>query len=166
MSDYKLLYPRQTVLVTCWDERNDRANIITLDWSMPTSIDPPLLAISVGITRYSHECIEACGEFVVNLPTEELEDAALFCGTRSGKNCNKFEESCLSQSPSKKVRVPGIGECPVRLECILEKSIRTGDHTIFVGRIVSVWKEECSSEKKLLVDLGGRVFAGIANANL
>lgn len=156
---YELLYPRQTVLVTSWDGKNGRANIITLDWSMPLSMKPFLVAIAVGKTRYSYDCIKGCGEFVVNVPIRGLEDAVTFCGTRSGRNCDKFKEGGLKEKPSKKVKVPGIAECPARLECVLENSIETGDHVIFVGRVVNVEVDGLLKKDEVLLDVGGGNFA-------
>ena len=157
---YELLYPRQTVLVTSWDEKNGRTNIITLDWSMPTSMKPFLVAISVGKTRYSHDCIRGGKEFVLNVPTKSLEKAVMICGTRSGRNCDKFKEARLNEHPSKKVKVSGISECPARLECVLENSLETGDHVIFVGRVVNVDVDrESWNADDLLVDIGGGKFA-------
>ncbi|MCB5267689.1 MAG: flavin reductase, partial [Candidatus Cloacimonetes bacterium] len=33
-------------------------NLITLEWFMRTSIQPPMFAISIGHSRYSHECLQ------------------------------------------------------------------------------------------------------------
>jgi len=159
---YELLYPRQTVLVTSWDgtNNNGRTNIITLDWSMPTSIKPFLVAISVGKTRHSYGCISDGREFVVNIPVKSLENAVLLCGTKSGRNCNKFREAGLHETASKKVKPAGILECPARLECVLESEIETGDHVIFVGRVVNAevdrgkWKPG-----EVLIDVGRGRFA-------
>jgi flavin reductase (DIM6/NTAB) family NADH-FMN oxidoreductase RutF len=68
---YRLLHPRHTVLVSCRD-KTGKANIITLAWTMPTSINPPMLVISISPKRYSHRIIEETGEFVVNVPTMKL----------------------------------------------------------------------------------------------
>jgi flavin reductase (DIM6/NTAB) family NADH-FMN oxidoreductase RutF len=45
-SAYRLLHPMYTVLVSCVG-RNEKPNIITLAWAMPTLINPPLVAISI-----------------------------------------------------------------------------------------------------------------------
>ena len=41
-------------------DKNKRPNIIGLGWWTFTSIEPRLVAISIGKQRYSHECIEYC----------------------------------------------------------------------------------------------------------
>lgn len=157
---YELLYPRQTVLVTSWDGKNGRTNIITLDWSMPTSMKPLLVAISVGKTRYSYGCVKDGKEFVVNIPVKSLENAVVLCGTRSGRTCDKFREAGLHERASKKVKVSGISECPARLECVIENEVETGDHVIFIGRVVHAEVDGGGSwtPSEALIDVGGGRF--------
>jgi len=135
---YRLLHPRHTVLVTCID-KTGKANIITLAWSMPTSIDPPMVVISIAPKRYSHKLIEETGEFVINVPTMRIVKKTLFCGRISGVKCDKFKEAPLTAAPAKKVQSPIIKECVAHLECKLVQTIPTGDHTLFVGEVVAAY---------------------------
>ncbi|NIM14547.1 MAG: flavin reductase family protein, partial [Candidatus Aminicenantes bacterium] len=52
---------RHTILVTCVDGEGN-PNIITLAWSMVTSFNPPMIAISVAPKRYSFGLIKHGGE--------------------------------------------------------------------------------------------------------
>ncbi len=81
---YRLIHSMHTVLVTCIGSL-EGANIITLAWAMPTSIGPPLLAVSISHRRHSHHLIEETKEFVVNMPTMGLRRDTLICGRISGK---------------------------------------------------------------------------------
>jgi len=164
-SAYRLLHPMHTVLVSCID-KNGKSNIITLAWAMPTSIDPPLIAISIGLTRYSHTLIEETKEFVVNIPTMDKVKEALFCGRVSGRKHDKFKEAALTPLPARKVKPPAIKESVAHLECKLHSQFRTGDHTIFVGEVVEayvdeeVFKDEYNLEQvKMIFHLGGDKFA-------
>ncbi|MEM3824201.1 MAG: flavin reductase family protein, partial [Candidatus Bathyarchaeia archaeon] len=141
-------------------------NIITLAWAMPTSINPPLVAISIAPRRYSHALIEETEEFVINIPTMEILRETLFCGRRSGRNLDKFKETGLTPAPARKVKPPIIKECIAHLECKLHSQFTTGDHTIFVGEIVEayaekeVFKELYNLEKaRMIFHLGGDEFA-------
>jgi flavin reductase (DIM6/NTAB) family NADH-FMN oxidoreductase RutF len=44
----RLLHPMPTVLVSCTG-KTGKPKIITLAWAMPTSINPPLVAISIAL---------------------------------------------------------------------------------------------------------------------
>jgi len=52
-------FPEQVVMVTTVSSEG-RPNIITLGWAMPTSNEALLCAISIGLTRLSHELLESC----------------------------------------------------------------------------------------------------------
>ena len=164
-SSYRLLHPMHTVLVSCVGE-DEKPNIITLAWAMPTSINPPLVAISIAPKRHSHKLIEETKEFVVNIPPVKILKETLFCGRRSGRNYDKFKEAGLTPSPAKKVKPPIIKECVAHLECKLHSQFSAGDHTIFVGEIVEayadkeVFTNKYDLEKvKMIFHLGGNDFA-------
>jgi len=161
---YRLLHPRHTVLVTCVD-KTGKANIITLAWSMPTSINPPMVVVSIAPKRYSHRLIEETGEFVVNVPTMKIVRKTLFCGRTSGVECDKFKEAPLTATPAQKVRSPIIKECVAHLECKLVQTIPTGDHTLFIGEVVAayvkrgVFKKTFNVKKvKPIFHMGGDSF--------
>jgi flavin reductase (DIM6/NTAB) family NADH-FMN oxidoreductase RutF len=132
---------------------------------MPTSIKPPLLAISLAPTRHSHTLIEESGEFVVNIPTLEILQAVYACGSLTGRSFDKFKKTNLSQMPAKKVKAPAIRECIAHLECSVDNKFTTGDHTIYVGEILEayadmgVFSESYDLKKaRMLYHLGGNNF--------
>jgi flavin reductase (DIM6/NTAB) family NADH-FMN oxidoreductase RutF len=162
---YRLLHPRHTVLVSCAD-KNGKANIITLAWSMPVSINPPIVAISIAPKRYSHQLIEKTREFVVNIPTMNIVRETLFCGRRSGKTYDKFKETGLTPLPAKMVQPPIIKECVAHLECKLHQQITVGDHTLFIGRVLTAYTDDCVFDEKFdlekvkpIYHMGGDDFA-------
>lgn len=68
---HRLLHPRPVVFITSVG-KNGKPNIISLAWIILVSKNPLLIAISVDESRYSHRLIEETGEFIVNIPTEDL----------------------------------------------------------------------------------------------
>lgn len=165
---YRLLHPRHVVVVSCTD-KTGKANIVTLAWSMPTSIDPPLVAISVSPRRYSHKLIEENKEFVINVPTMEIARETLFCGRVSGRRHDKFKEAPLTALPAKKVRAPIIKECAAHLECKLVQKLTTGDHSIFIGEVLAAHVNEGVFRNKFdiskvhpIYHLGGDDFATLS----
>jgi flavin reductase (DIM6/NTAB) family NADH-FMN oxidoreductase RutF len=135
-SMWLLMHPRHTVLVTCVDEEG-HPNIITLAWSMITSFNPTMVAISVAPARYSHDLIKGAREFVVNVPNMDIVKETLFCGRNSGRNVDKFAKTGLTPLIAKNVKPPLIKECVAHLECKVVNEVPTGDHTIFVGEVVA-----------------------------
>jgi len=129
------------VLVSCMDMAG-KANVITLAWSMPASILPPMLATGIAPGRYSHQLIEETKEFVVNIPTMDFLKETLLCGRITGREYDKFKEARLTPLPAKMVQPPIIKECVAHLECKLRQQISTGDHTIFIGDVLIAYANE------------------------
>ncbi len=129
-------YPEAISWATCVDEAG-RPNAIALGWVMCTSFSPPMLAISVGHTRYSHELIQRTGEFVVVFPSEAMKEATRVVGTKSGRHCDKMAEAGVRLLPGTAVRAPLVDDACANFECKLVGSLRTGDHTIFVGEVLA-----------------------------
>jgi flavin reductase (DIM6/NTAB) family NADH-FMN oxidoreductase RutF len=165
-SAYRLLHPMHTVLVSCIGN-SSKPNIITLAWAMPTSGNPPLLAVSIAPGRHSHTLIEESGEFIVNIPTLEIIQAVYACGSLTGRSFDKFKRTNLTPMPGKKVKAPAIRECVAHLECEVDGQMTTGDHTIFVGKILEAYADMGTfsdagydlKKARMLYHAGGNNFA-------
>lgn len=155
---WKQKYPESIVLAGSVDSAGI-PNIISLGWSMCTSSIPPMVAISIGKTRYSHKLISKGKEFVLAFPGEDMEREVLYCGTHSGRDVNKFKELGLIAVTAKKVRPPLIDRCIVNMECKVVGQLNTGDHTIFVGEIVASYLSD--GDKRRLYSLGNGKFGGL-----
>ncbi len=137
------------VLVTAAD------NIITIGMVHIFSFNPPLIGIGISPKRYSFELIKKAKEFVVNIPTQEILKAVSYCGEHSGRDGDKFQATGLTREPPKKITTPAIKECPVKFECQLIKEIETGDHTWFIGEVVSVTADENYRREDAILYWGG-----------
>ena len=132
-----MLYPVPAVMVSC-KRGDEKPNIITVAWASTSCSSPAMISISIRPERYSYNIIKETGEFVVNLVTEELVYAADYCGVRSGRDVDKFEQMKLTPTESKTVKVPGIGESPVNIECKVVQVIPLGSHDLFLGEVTGV----------------------------
>lgn len=109
-----MLYPLPAVMVSVRDkEGND--NIITVAWTGTVCTNPPMLYISVRPERHSYKALHETGKFVVNLTTEKIAKATDFCGVRSGRNMDKFEQTGLIKGEAKKINAPVIEDSPVNI---------------------------------------------------
>jgi flavin reductase (DIM6/NTAB) family NADH-FMN oxidoreductase RutF len=133
----ELASPYPYVLAVTLD-RKEKPNIIGLSWWTITSWNPRMIAISIGHPRYSHECIEHCGEFVLCFPSEEQARGAWLCGNTSGRNVDKFAETGFKQVPSKVVKPPIIDGSTVAFECRVANKVETGDHSLYIGEVVAI----------------------------
>lgn len=129
--------PHAYTLVTSLD-KNGRPNALGVAWATRTSFEPFLITISIDHRRYSHEGIQMHKEFVLNYPNEDQAEAALICGTKSGRDGDKIKSAGITLVGSKAVKVPTIDGVTVAFECKVVDQFETGDHTVFVGEVVGV----------------------------
>lgn len=123
-------------MVSCGDEL--KSNITTIAWTGIINSEPPLVYVSIRPSRHSYSIIKNLGEFVINIPDEKLVLAADFCGTKSGKEVDKFKEARLTKEKAQIVKAPLIKECPINIECKLKEIKKLGSHDMFIGEIVAV----------------------------
>lgn len=132
-----MLYPLPVVMISCKRE-NEKPNIITVAWTGTVCTNPAMVYISVRKERYSYDIIKESEEFVINLGTEELAHATDYCGVKSGRSVDKFEEMKLTPIQGNYVSAPLIKESPVNIECKLKQIIPLGSHDMFLAEVLGV----------------------------
>jgi flavin reductase (DIM6/NTAB) family NADH-FMN oxidoreductase RutF len=152
----KRKYPEWVVLVVTVDAQG-KVDIMPAGWAMIASGKPPMFAVAVGHTRYTHEMIAQAKEFVIAFPSPGMEKATLYCGTHSGRDVDKTAQTALQTVPAKRVKTPLLKGAAINLECRLDSATRSGDHTVFVGEVLASHIEE--SVEKHLVNFGDNHFA-------
>ena len=132
----KTKYPEQVVIAIAKDKAG-RANPVTLGWTMIVSGSPPMMAIAVASTHYSIETVRHSKCFCLAFPSSDMADAALFFGSKSGRDIDKFAEFDCKTEPAKVIDSVLLSDAAANFECTLESETEAGDHIIFVGRIVT-----------------------------
>lgn len=143
----KRKYPEQIAYAVARDSAG-KTNPITLGWLMQTSHEPPMFAISVAPQRYSYEVIDGAGCFTLVFPTGADADQAMLFGTKSGRDCDKIEKSSTAVSQATVIDSVIFDDAVANFECVVEDKIQTGDHYIFVGRVVAS-HVNCESKGRL-----------------
>lgn len=135
-----ILYPVPVVMVSCGDMEN--SNIITVAWTGTINSDPAMTYISVRPERYSYDIIKESGEFVINVTTESLAYATDWCGVRSGKDYDKFNEMGLTREKAPHLNCPVIAESPISIECKVKDIVKLGTHDMFIAEILGALADE------------------------
>ena len=145
-----MVYPVPAVLVSvCGSDGRD--NLITVAWTGTVCSDPAMTYVSIRKERFSHGLLAQTGEFVINLVPKELAGALDLCGVKSGRDGDKFALAGLSRLASSTVRPPSVAECPVSVECRVDRVLELGSHDMFLGKVTAVTVDET------LVDPSGRL---------
>lgn len=132
-----MLWPLPVVLVAS-QGREGPPNLLTVAWTGIVCTRPPLLSIAVTTGRYSHDLLVETGRFTVNLPTTSLVRAVDLCGVTSGRDTDKWRRAGLTPVAGSAGGPPLVEECPVNLECRVERRLDLGSHTLFIAGIEQV----------------------------
>ena len=152
VNTFRPVYPTPAAMITSVSGEG-KPNIITLGEVFNVSLsEPPIVGIAIRKATYSHRLISDTQEFVINLPTRNLLDQTDYCGTRSGRDVDKFAETGLTAVCAVKVRPPLIGECPINLECEVLSLQEVGDHDLFLGRVLVTHVDESVIDEAGAID--------------
>ena len=145
---------RQGLLLGSYDSAG-KANVMTIGWgAMGTVWGVPAWVVLVRPSRYTYQNIEHSGCFTVNVPADDLSLACAVCGSRSGRDVDKFAEAELTHEKGSTVLAPVVGQCPLVYECqvvhsadvlpeklageILRGAYMDGDyHRVYFGKILA-----------------------------
>lgn len=132
-----------------------KPNVMTIGWGTIGSIwGIPIWTVLVRPSRYTYKCIEHSGCFTVCVPGDDLSLACAVCGSRSGRDVDKFVEADLVHEKGAAVLAPVVGQCPLVYECqvvhsadvlpeklageILSGAYMNGDyHRVYFGKILA-----------------------------
>jgi len=131
-----MVYPVPPVMISCGNM--EKSNILTIAWTGIICTDPAMTYISVRKERYSYDIIKQSGEFVINLASSDLARVVDYCGVKSGKNVNKFDECNLTKEAATEINCPMIKECPINIECRVKEVKELGTHDMFMAEILAV----------------------------
>lgn len=136
-----MIYPLPAILVSCGSTAEEY-NLITVAWTGTLCTNPPMCYISVRPERHSYAIIKKNMEFVLNLTTEDMAFATDWCGVRSGRDYDKFEEMRLTPGKATVVSAPIVEESPLNIECRVKEIISLGSHDMFIAEVVNVRADE------------------------
>ncbi len=135
-------------------------NTMTIGWATIGHIwRKDILMVAVRESRHTFGIIEQADDFTVTVPTSDNKKEVIFCGTKSGRDFNKFKECDLETVNSKVVNSPIIDISGYQFECRIvyktamdpklldskydEKLYPDKDyHTLYFGEIEACYKTE------------------------
>lgn len=82
-------------------------------------------------------------------PSSSMAEAAFFYGTNSGRDVDKLSQYPTAAEPAVEVDSLLLSDALANFECKLESQLETGDHMLYVGRIVASHLNSDASLKRL-----------------
>ncbi len=133
-------YPSNASVVTSAHE--GKRNCIAVSRHAWFAFKPPMYGVGIGSNKHTCELIRGSGEFVVNwLPFDWVTTIAA-CGSKSGRDVDKFSEFDIETSDPLVVSAPVLNGVYAAYECRVESEHSVGDSTWFAGHIVAVHYDE------------------------
>lgn len=136
----------------------DKVNTMTIGWgSLGFMWQKPVFTAMVRYSRYTYDLIEKAEDFTVSFPLKgQLKEELGICGTKSGRDMDKFKQCNLTLKEGEVVNSPVIDECDLHIECkivykqamdenaisdeIKDKAYGNGNyHVMYYGEIVKAY---------------------------
>lgn len=135
----------------------DMLNTMTIGWAtIGFCWRQPVFMVAVRDSRHTFTLMEAATDFTVSVPSSNMQAAISFCGTRSGRDVNKFKALSLAikeaqQTVSPVIDTPGIHfECRIVYKSAMDSAHLIRDyealypakdyHTLFFGEILACYE--------------------------
>jgi flavin reductase (DIM6/NTAB) family NADH-FMN oxidoreductase RutF len=123
-----------------------------VNWLTQASFEPPLVVVALKTDNDSHRLVEASGAFAVNvLGADQLDVGKAFFRTSTveGTTINGY-----AFEPGPETGSPLLVDLAYWFECRVTDTVKRGDHTVFVGEVVSAGVRDESVVPLLLRDTG------------
>lgn len=152
-ADLHLIKPKVIgVVITQVDHK---INLCPVNWEVVSSVYEKPLVVCVGLSHgsYTLETIQNTKEFVYAYPAKDQLKDILYCGTVSGRNVDKTQQTKLFFGPSKSLRAPLLKNAVLNLECKLIQEVDMVNFSIIIGEVISGHSTKSPQDK--IYALGG-----------
>jgi flavin reductase (DIM6/NTAB) family NADH-FMN oxidoreductase RutF len=140
------------------------SNVMACEWTHHISYHPGLIAVCIRPNDATHENIRQTKEFGVNLCSTDQSVMSSVAGGYTGMEYDKInalKELGFEFYKAERIGTLMIKGAVVNMECVLSKEPALGDHTTFVGEVITASN---NVDKDPLAYHGGRYF--IMNTNV
>ncbi|MCS7059703.1 MAG: flavin reductase family protein [Anaerolineae bacterium] len=132
--DFKAVMRNWASTVTIITTRTpDRMHGLTATAFSSLTVDPPEVFVSISRKAFTHALIEQSGIFCVNFLTPEMQHIS---DRFAGRFPNEERFAGVGYH-SAATGAPVLDDALAFLDCRVEKALDTGDHTIFIGRVLA-----------------------------
>jgi len=133
-------------------------NTMTIGWALLGIVwSKPMMMVAVRDSRHTFGIIEKAADFTVSVPKDRMMKEIAFCGTKSGRDYDKFKECGLVAGAARNtvspiIQVPGIHfECKIVYKSAMDSAFldagynkdlypETDFHTLYFGEILACYE--------------------------
>lgn len=139
---YKMIEPKQTVLIATKGATEGLYNITPYAWCMPIDYDPVTKVILSSDPKHQTAInIKRTRRFAVCVPTDLNDPIIEQCGSVSAPDADKFAQFSIHGEPADKidVKIP-VDNVSAWIECELVCCIPEGSVELFIGKAVAAFQ--------------------------
>ena len=110
-------------------------NPMTIGWGLIGIVwGKPIATVLVRPSRYTYGCLERVPEFTINVQTPEMKEVAAYCGSRSGRDVDKFESVGYHTAETGS---PLLDDCAATFDCRVVAVHDEDSKKLIVGEIAA-----------------------------
>ena len=109
----------------------DEFNGMIASWVSQISFEPPLVAVAVHPSRYSHRLIQKSGAFALHTISRDQKD--LLKQFKGPDPAGKFASIRWSRGIT---GAPLLSDCLAYVDCKVKATLNPGNHALFIGEVV------------------------------
>lgn len=100
-------------------KKDNEVNTMTIGWATSGVMwGRQVFVIGVRPSRHTYSFLDLGKEFSISVPlNQKLKKELGFCGTRTGRNTDKFEECSITAVKGIEIDLPVVKECGLHFEC-------------------------------------------------
>ena len=135
-----------------------KLNTMTIGWALLGMVwSKPIMMVAVRDSRHTFGIIEKAADFTVSIPRDKMKKEIAFCGTKSGRDYDKFMECSLVPGAAQKtvspiIQVPGVHfECKIVYKSAMDPAFLNAGynkdlypekdyHTLYFGEILACYE--------------------------
>jgi len=117
-------------------KHGEMLSMMTVNWIIQSSFEPPLLTLAVEADSHSRQVIEASGAFAVNIYESGQRELAGQLGKTWAKHPDKFDG--LPWKPGPVTGSPLLDAALGWVECKVMAQQPSGDHVLYIAEVVNV----------------------------
>lgn len=116
-------------------------NTMTIGWgTLGFMWGKPILMVMVRYSRHTFKLIENADCFTVSVPLNDgLKKELGYCGSKSGRDCDKWNDLNLTKVKGHKVSAPLVGECDLHYECKIISRQEVTNQTIMPEMVTAFY---------------------------
>lgn len=115
------------------------------------SLEPTLLLVSIDRRARMHDIVLAAERFAVNILAEDQEDLS---NHFAGRHTEQPAPSSLRFKYDYDGAAPRIESCLATIQCVVERVLDGGDHSIVLGRVLAI-RADPAVTRPLIFHAGG-----------